>query len=508
MIIITPTMKQITPITAGLVSRDRRAIRFKTLSDRTSFLKVQYCVATIHIMSRQDLLVHHVSTMIDRFNETDEEITDILVSYGISKEEISTIFNICRYKSTTEIPDQWISELLHFVTYYSVSGHSDPSEIRQKYLNRVLEYLSGADLVSLEIALSRKGTKVIEDFCHQFILHNPVMDTILNIDDMLNFPANQDGHNWKFLYHLLYAPPDAHLVGGPYSRSTPSGMEPKTCIALFHHRQYLTEKVLKGGGLALCLNVFNRIIINPQYAFPPPKPVVSPFSFSLNFDHYSCRSISDHLKYLYRIPDRRLSDDLWDMFNYFAPIYLRGGGYIEAYHELFQKEMNYRLNEDDDEYDRLFRQFMDTMKYQAMEKFVRIFRPRLRKYAWDWHLTSHLGLVAAYGNAKSAKILMRMGAKVNLDGKIKNRKTCDVITESLEGRGGVPVLIAIFNSVTEHNEEFTNEDAKVTSNQITAIFERYYSATHDQLRKLKYIFMTKKYLLTTSAQSRLSAYQL
>eukprot|EP01083_Nonionella_stella_P123365 371718_1 len=230
-------------------------------------------------MSRQDLLVHHVHDLIKR-NEPEEEIIAILTSHKIPKAEVNEILNICRWKSNyNTLPKQFVAEVLHFIHYYD--SHRNPSEIGQQYLHHVFPFLSGADLVSLHIAFGKRG-QMIEDFCKQYITQNPVMGVVLNINDRYNFPAYQPDttHNYKFLYHLLFCYPDVHILGGYYSRSGNTELEPQTCIALYHHRQYLIEKALKGGGIAFCLNVLNRIVFDEKYErarAPKPKSILPSF---------------------------------------------------------------------------------------------------------------------------------------------------------------------------------------------------------------------------------------
>eukprot|EP01083_Nonionella_stella_P235860 828964_1 len=142
------------------------------------------------------------------------------------------------------------------------------------------------------------------------------MGVVLNIDDRYNFPAYRPDktHNHKFLYHLLFAYPDVHILGGGYSRSEiGSKLEPQTCIARCDHRQYLTEKALKGGGIALCLNVLNRIVLDGRYERTDA-------SLLHECNSYRCwGSIPHQLSHLHRIPQFGHQDEhLFLMFMYFG----------------------------------------------------------------------------------------------------------------------------------------------------------------------------------------------
>eukprot|EP01083_Nonionella_stella_P123364 371716_1 len=364
-------------------------------------------------MSRQDLLVHHVHDLIKR-NEPEEEIIAILTSHKIPKAEVNEILNICRWKSNyNTLPKQFVAEVLHFIHYYD--SHRNPSEIGQQYLHHVFPFLSGADLVSLHIAFGKRG-QMIEDFCKQYITQNPVMGVVLNINDRYNFPAYQPDttHNYKFLYHLLFCYPDVHILGGYYSRSRNTGLEPQTCIALYHHRQYLIEKALKGGGIAFCLNVLNRIVFDEKYErarAPKPKSILPSFAdIEYDWDHYIWHSLQQQLSHLYRIPKlgcMERDECLFHMFTYFGSASYKS----TARHEQFQREND--IDEDDTNYKTRFFDWEYTIKYKAMTKFIQIVKTEFPEYCWDDHLAKHLCLVSERGYHSCAKLLMTMAAKSN-----------------------------------------------------------------------------------------------
>jgi len=248
--------------------------------------------------------------------------------------------------------------------------------------------------------------------------------------------------------------------------------------------------------LALCLNVFNRIVINPSFRF---ESRAEHEFFFLNYRS----SVENELRDLHVIPD--FAEDLWNAFIYFDNNVL-GHHLAQKFQEEFQDLED--IDENDEEYNRKFSKYMNFKRYKAMTSFISIVRDKfeLEKCSWTELLTQHLCMVANQGSYQIAEILMDLGAKTNLSGKIKNKKTCNVIIETCSCSNqldGIQFFIKIFQKAKE--DDFKQECEKIDERNIETLLD-YYSAryaNYNMLRKLVSTLLSKKYVLTEDAEARL-----
>merc|ERR1719474_770286 len=356
------------------------------------------------------------------------------------------------------------------------------SLFRLPSISIALEFLNGADFSVLEIAFSFIDIDFFEKVSQAFLRKRTYLGQKVHLKrDLFTFPAsrNAEEKNWKFLYHLACAVPNIRILGEPYT--TCSALEPRTDLNNIDHLKYITEKALRGGGLALCLNIFDRVwrahkdadetaLAKMAHMLTTPDPSTGCWwadikrATSTSYLTSSlCRQNFEEFVFNYGVFHHRMRDHSYGSY---APL----------------------------------RQSQCTL--------INIIRRQFAAIVWETLLAESLAMSLSQRNTAAAVALKRAGASINLSGRIPNHRTCSFISEACDavGRntGGLQILIAIFSNCEEH--EFEEEMERLSGDDLDSILKHVNKEDIPECNKLIEVLLDRRFLLQDGAAEVIQGY--